>query len=293
MKELYKERVAQPAEGYLYEVPSKVRNQIIMMLAREFDDIGSDYTKRFFEDVWWRLSERLGTTLPGLDDKNFMTGVMAAIGNRASTEVVLSAVELVCRRSQGYLDRPPGDPKSNKIIEQVNDYLRRGATGFAYEPTAGEIVRLESQHLHDEVIRPAFLLLQAKDLAGADEEFRKAHEHLRAGRTKEATNEALKTVESVMKTLCQRRNLDYSSVRGAKDLTKILIDNGVVSAQLDSYLSGLKAVLESGLPSLRNKRAGHGQGPEVVEMATHEAGFAVHLAGATVLFLVQAEESSR
>jgi hypothetical protein len=293
MKELFEERVHPPVGEFVYLVPRRVRMQVVLLLTRKFDDVGVEYRNEFFEDVWWHLSERLGTTLPGLDDKNLMMGVFAVINKHPNPDVVLSAIELICRRTQGRLDRAPETSESNDVIDEINDYLRRSSVGYVFNPTASEIVRIESQHLNETLVAPTFLLLQQPDLAGADHEYKKAHGHLRAGLTKEATNEALKAVESAMKTICTRRSIDYSSARGTKDLLRLLIDNGVAPASLDSYLTGLRSALESGLPTLRNKRAGHGQGPEIQDMTMNEASLAVNLAGATLLFLVRAEEESR
>jgi hypothetical protein len=40
----------------------------------------------------------------------------------------------------------------------------------------------------------------------------------------------------------------------------------------------------------RNKRSGHGQGPKPVEVPDHIAGYVLHMAAATIVFLVQADD---
>lgn len=69
---------------------------------------------------------------------------MAAIA-KSKPAIALSAIELVCRRSQGRLDRDPEDVGSNEIVDHVNEYLRSGNVPYAYDPQAGTLVPLNAK----------------------------------------------------------------------------------------------------------------------------------------------------
>ena len=72
-----------------------------------------------------------------------------------------------------------------------------------------------------------------------------------------------------------------------------MFDNGVLPLSLDSHMNGFRAALESGLPTVRNKGSGHGQGPEVVEMPEPWARHALHLAAANIVLLVDSHFADR
>jgi hypothetical protein len=79
-----------------------------------------------------------------------------------------------------------------------------------------------------------------------------------------------------------------ASNAGAKELVKVLLDRDLIPAELQSHFSALRAAMESGLPTLRNKTSGHGQGPEPRYLPPHFAAYALHLAAADIVFLVEA-----
>ena len=54
-------------------------------------------------------------------------------------------------------------------------------------------------------VKPALNFLSQPFLKGAQHEFLRAHEHYRAGRSKEALNESLKAFESTLKSVCVKR----------------------------------------------------------------------------------------
>jgi hypothetical protein len=47
-------------------------------------------------------------------------------------------------------------------------------------------------------------------------------------------------------------------------------------------------LLEGGLPTVRNKNAGHGQGPTPVSVPDYLVAYALHMAAANIVLLIQA-----
>jgi diphthamide synthase (EF-2-diphthine--ammonia ligase) len=74
----------------------------------------------------------------------------------------------------------------------------------------GTIGTRQSELIHTGAVKPALALLHGKEFAGAQEEFLKAHEHYRQGKSKEALAECLKAFESVMKVICIKRKWAHS-----------------------------------------------------------------------------------
>ena len=90
-----------------------------------------------------------------------------------------------------------------------------------------------------------------------------------------------------MKAICAARNWKHSPIATAKQLMDIIFDKGLIPAVLESHFSGLRAAMESGLPTLRNKTSGHGQRPSPVEWPNHFVACALHLTAANIVFLLE------
>ena len=212
-----------------------------------------------------------------------------------TTEKSLDVIELSFRvidhstRTNNYLGKidPSGD--ADRAIEELNSRFKEHGIGYCF--TDDQIIRIDSEFVHSEVVRPALRILDRKEYAGAQEEFLRAHEHYRAGRTKEALNECLKSLESVMKSICNRRGWGYDQGAGANKLIGICFDNGIVPPFWQTQFAALRSLLEGGVPTARNKLGGHGQGAAPQPVPDHIAGYVLHMTAAAVVFLAEAEAS--
>jgi len=175
---------------------------------------------------------------------------------------------------------------ADDAIEELNDRFRQHNVGYQY--LGGELVRVDSQYVHAEVVRPAFSLLQEERFHGASEEFLSAHEHYRKAEYKEAIVDALKAFESTMKSICEARKWPYPAGASAKPLIEIMFVKGLIPNYLQSHFGGLRATLESGVPTVRDKTSGHGQGPQPVNVPPHFAAYILHLTASNIVFLVEA-----
>lgn len=57
---------------------------------------------------------------------------------------------------------------------------------------------------------------------------------------------------------------------------------------MQSHLGAVQAALTSAIPTVRNKMGGHGQGAQLVQVPAYYAGYLLHEAAATILFLMNA-----
>lgn len=212
-------------------------------------------------------------------------------------ECVLDAVELSFRaidsltRDYRYLNRHDAVRIADDAIEELNSRFQEHGVGYQF--VGGEIVRVDSEFLHSEAVKPALSVLRRKEFAGAQDEFLNAHEHYRHGNNKEALNEGLKCLESVMKAICDKHKWPYAKSATAKQLLQVCFDNGLIPDFWQSHFSSLRSLLESGVPTGRNKLGGHGQGASPTTVPRHLVAYVLHMTAATVLFLSEADTNTR
>jgi hypothetical protein len=178
---------------------------------------------------------------------------------------------------------------ADDAIAEFNGRCKEHGLGYSF--VLGQIVRVDSQYVHAEAVVPALTLLHTVDFKGPSDEFMKAHEHFRKGRHKEAIVEALKAFESTMKAICDRERWAYASTATAKDLIQILFNKNLIPISLQAQFASLRSLLESGVPTVRNKTSGHGQGIDPIDVPEHLAAYALHLTAANIVFLVTAHKA--
>jgi hypothetical protein len=123
-------------------------------------------------------------------------------------ERALDVVELCFKLIGDLPSRPPQYSSKNRAdvtsmaedaIMELNARFKEHGVGYQFE--SGQIIRVDSQFIHNEAVKPALHVLRDKEFKGANEEFLNAHEHYRHGRYKESLVEALKAFESTMKII--------------------------------------------------------------------------------------------
>jgi len=60
---------------------------------------------------------------------------------------------------------------------------------------------------------------------------------------------------------------------------------------IQSHIGGVRAALESGIPTVRNRLSGHGQGAQVVNVPEHYASYMLHLTATTIQYLVESQKA--
>ncbi len=175
--------------------------------------------------------------------------------------------------------------KVDEAITELN--FRFKQHGLGYEFVNGEIVRIDNTIIHKDVIKPALRLIYDEGFSGAEEEIRRAFEYRRKSDNKNAILEAEKAFESTMKTICDKKWYVYDKAKDtAQKLIKILESNNFYPTYMSAYLTNLRTTLETGLPVIRNKNAGHGQGSLVVNISDEFAEYALNLAATNIVLLV-------
>jgi hypothetical protein len=188
----------------------------------------------------------------------------------------------IIRESYEYKSSTIRKLEPDDAISELNTRFKEHGLGYAYE--AGFIIKMDSTYMHQELTVPALQILHEDRYSGAMSEFLKAHEHYRHGRNQEAINEALKAFESVLKTICERKKWPFKATDTAKNLIEICFDNGLVPQFLKSEMGSLRGLLESGLPTIRNRTSAHGQGSEPKPVDESLTKYCLNIAASNIRF---------
>ena len=120
-------------------------------------------------------------------------------------------------------------------------------------------VRILNTYIRKSLSQHSFILNE-KEFRGARDEFLEAHKHYLQKDYKAALNDCLKSFESVMISICDERKWNYPKGANAKALIDVCFKNNLIPSHWQSQFSALRSLLESGVPTGRNRISGHGQG---------------------------------
>ncbi|MDD2328701.1 MAG: hypothetical protein PHZ13_10380 [bacterium] len=288
---------------YVYDnLPQPLRVQIVHIWTDTLGK-GEQYwdgqVKQSYEFIVNTLCREYGLfKLPGAKDygdREYITELANFFLQVDDVEKALDAIELSFRvidrltRSWEYLRRNDASERADQAISELNSRLKEHGVGFQF--VEGEIVRVDSELLHVEAVKPALRLLNEKDYQGAQQEFLSAYEHYRHGKNKEALNDCLKAFESTMKAICDKRKWSYQPNATAKALIQVCFDNNLVPSFWQQQLSSLRSMLESSIPTGRNKLSGHGQGAVPTSVPEYLVAYMLHMTASTLVFLTNAEKN--
>jgi len=284
---------------YVYtQIPQPLRVQIVHILNELFSGpipYGGTGLLEPFERIEHFLCREYGLFRFPFESNRADERVMNYLLKEPNHERVLDLVEVSfsfiasLRRSNLEWQYRVPQGKFDAAIDELNGRFREHGIGYQYEE--GRIMRVDSQLIHSEIVKPALSLLAAQEYAGANAEFLKAFEHYRKGNTKESLNECLKAFESTMKAICTKHKWPIKETDPAKRLIEVCLENGLIPQEIQSHFGGLRATLESGIPTLRNRMGAHGQGVQVTDVPLHVASYMLHLTATTMQFLVESEKA--
>jgi hypothetical protein len=293
-----------------YDLPEPFRVQVMHLW---HDALGSwrndDYylagAVRHPPNIWWQELYKSFIREKGLvrlvdrhgDPCSHFREYLAA----AATEDALDVIEHVFRFVERHLatmdqiDREHwrlADPRA--VIDELNGRFREH--GIGYQFAGGEIVRLDSQYLYAEAVKPALELLHGagKAFSGPLEEFMGAHERYRKGEDKDAIAWALKAFESTLKAVCTARRWPFDPQKDtASRLVQIVFDNHLLPPWAQGQFTALRSLLEAGVPTVRNRTSGHGQGPSPVSVPPHLTRYALNMTASNIVFLIESHNAAR
>jgi len=308
--ELYSKRnkAKKDHDVYEYEVlPNAFRVQVTYILNDLFGERGEKlYEIMRIENIYKNLVEWLARDFGVFylhetyrhDIYNYKSEFINGFLSEKNVLKAIDYIELACRfannisKDEKYaynVERYSFDEITNNAIEELNYRFNEHSLGYQF--VEGQIIRRDNTFTHSEIIKPSLEILSRKRFKGASVEFHKAHEHYRKGKYHEALNECLKAFESTMRIICDKQKWTVKSNATASTLIKVCFEKQLIPAFWESKFTSLRTLLESGVPTARNKLSGHGAGAEEKEIPRYIVEYALNMTASTILFLVEAEEN--
>lgn len=289
---------------YTYDnLPSALRVQIVHIWTDalggdenyyQYDKVKSAY--KFIVDT---LCREYGLfklpTAEDYSDRMYFKELANFLLQEKNIEKIIDVIELSFRvvnhftREYSYMHTHNGSERADEAITELNSRFKEHGIGFQF--IENEIIRIDSELLHIEAVKPALKLLNQKNYQGAQQEFLSAYEHYRHGKNKEALNDCLKAFESTMKAICDKHKWTYQNNATAKTLIQVCFDHDLVPSFWQQQFSSLRSMLESSIPTGRNKLSGHGQGSTPVAVPNYLVAYMLHMTASTLVFLTTAEEN--
>ncbi|PML91933.1 STM4504/CBY_0614 family protein [Vibrio breoganii] len=303
--ELYSMRnKAKYPDVYQYERASrKLRTQVAQILVATIGNkIGYDYQKTPSQEVYEIIFDILKRAYGEDELAGHYSGSSHWLhkyltGDYLDIEEFLDVVELTCDVIDKHVRPRWARFKNNDnvfqnpddALEEINERMKRD--GFGYEFTDGIIVRIDEQYIHAEAVKPALCILQ--NYEAPRQEFLEAHEHYRHRNFKECLMNCGRAFEGMMKIICDKEGWEYNPKKaGASNLIALCKDKGLFETHTQEHLNGLAKTLESGVPPIRNEKAGHAK-PEPIEVSEHITKYTLHLTAVNLVFLNDCYEAMK
>lgn len=306
--ELYSKRQKRANGGFpdvfqYGDIPNNVRTQVVLIIGEIFGGkiaaINDSQARAAYTYIVETLRKEYGafhlSEVAGFKRSTNISEELSDFLGHANVENFLDTVELTfdyaysrIRGSSSYLRRPNNKGIVDGALAELN--LRCKEAGVGYQFVDGQIIRVDSELIHKEAVKPALRLLNTNEYAGPHEEFINAYEHYKAGKNKEALNDCLKAFESTMKAICDKRGWIYKPTDTAKTLIDVCLVNGLVPTFWQNQFTSLRMLLESSVPTGRNKLSGHGQGKTPQTVPDYLTAYMLHMTASTLVFLTTAEK---
>ncbi len=296
-----KELRGEVVDVYFYDkIPSELRVQVVHLIR---DTIGKDISQSFYSDnnpykpyelIHESLCREYGvfTLGHGKYDQSAEECIINFLLETRDIEKGIDVIELCFRYIQNVIGENVNRYKhyfqtnlnSVEAIGELNYRFKEHGFGFQFDE---EMIRVNSTYIHSAIVKPTIHLLSSGKFDGANEEFLKAHEHYRHSRNKECLNECLKAFESTMKIICTEKGWTFNPTDTANKLVQICFQNNLVPTFTQNQFSSLQNLLVSGIPTIRNKLGGHGQGQTPQKVDDEMTRYALNLTGTNIIFIVE------
>lgn len=289
---------------YAYDTfPDTFRMQLSFMIRELLGDArdyqSSNQPQRTYDRIVSALRKEYGLAyIGGANRGSEFTELHVFLLEEPDVERCLDAVELCYGYGAGrardpfYLtNRATASEHVGACIAELNERFKEA--GLGYELIGEKIIRVDSQLIHSEIVKPSIGFLNANGFEGARDEFMGAYEHYRHGNHEEALVDALKSFESTMKVILTANGKPYGAGDTASKLILACRDAELMPAYNEAQLQALVNVLTSGIPTLRNKNGGHGQGEAVRTVEPEIVAYGLHLTASAVVMLAGLESKRR
>ena len=249
-------------------------------LEEKFDRWHESNLRNNYEQIYELLCQEYGALSLGNSDDP-CEAVRSFLIETSDTEKAIDVMEVSFRFMERYINAHSEDTQkylTRAAISELNHRFLEHGVGYQYE--SGQIIRIDSQFIHAEIVRPALHLLSASIFKSANDEFLRALQSFQKQEWGNCVTRCANSLESVMKIVCKEKGWEENpdKLRAAR-LLRIVVEN----SNLDPYYVKL---LE--LPHIiRNEKGGvHGTSEIPTVLPEHIAQFVVNMTASSILLLV-------
>lgn len=304
-----KEGLESPPSGLRYDLPQEFRNQVWhiwndsigyvqnvtrSILGDRFGLEDQDQTCKWYAKINRLLCDEWGVLgFPGSSPCDALFRAFSTAETDKALDVIEASFIGIAAAQQDRDFQIYVRPRiqATDAVKKLNQRFQEHAIGYRLDH--GQIIRLDSEYLHTETTEQAFRLLLQHGFEGALAEFQLAHKQYRDGpeHYDDSLTNCLKSLESTLKTICNRRNWTYGAGDTVSKLLDLVFARKLIPGYLQSHFTSLRATLESGLPTIRNREGGHGSGEKPNDVPEYLAAYQLHLTASAIVFLIRANES--
>lgn len=296
MFELYSRRnrnIEDDPDVYEYDLLNeKLRTQLYIA----FEDVMDEFNlilidNTIFEGLYKRVKKEFGVfslktryeKFPKADFKEFWM-TCDSIDFIDITDLTIGYISNIASVRKAHYYSDDFQTIALKMNMEMNHRMKQHNLG--YEIINDKLIRIDNKLMHANIVKPVLYFLQQEEFKGVEDEIYDAFDYLKDNDYKNTVLYASKAFESMMKTICKLKMYTYNNDKDtAKELINILVKNKYIPQYSQNHLHAVQNTLESGLPVLRNKTGGHGQGDAIVQLPTEFANYALNLACTNILFL--------
>jgi len=291
-----REACPQSHDVYTYDdIPQKVRVQIVQILSDaigpfDIHNYAAPPGRPVYDDIVRIMRREKGVfelydSYERLDQELFNW-----LLNEKEIDHLLDGIEYSFWKVDTYISPRSYDFKDysritpTQAIKELNARLQEASVGYQFE--SGDIVKVDSQILHSEVVVPALRLISDPIYAAVDREYREAHSNFRSGDFETCLVECAKAFESTLKVIGEARKWPIKNTDPASKLLTAAFAANFIPEWMQAEFNSLRSLLESSVPTVRNKMGGHGAGTTIRQVSKELAAFQIHQTAACIVFLI-------
>lgn len=295
----YSKRNKEQSDVFVYDLNDKIKVQVVHIWTNYFHQLSDDLRAEIWQKLHSAICEEFGKkTLLSDDLRRFYDSyrVESYFEKTATLEECLDIIEFVFKyiskiaeyyqaRYYTHLNlQYPGE----KAISDLNTRFLENNIGYEFQQN--KIIRIDNNLLHQEIMIPVFNFITSQTFKNVNDEFLSAHVHYRHTRNKECLADCSKALETTMKIICSENGWPYKQQDTSKTLIDICFAHKLIPDYLQTQFSSLRAIIESGIPTLRNKLGGHGQGTQKIIVPDHFVSYMLFMTATTIKFLISCQK---
>lgn len=290
-------------EVYTYDdIPMKLRVQFVHLMV---DAVGEQHNRDYrlsaggvYDDLVRIMRKEKGVLrLSSKHPRNSQDEFSMWIFEEEDTDLLLDGMETTLRAIDVYVRENYRASFSSWSKAAPDDAIaefnaRFQEEGVGYEFLSGSLIQISDRLTHQEATIPALHLLSDPAFASANAEFLTAHDAYRRGDYESSIVECGKSFESVLKIIGGKLGWNIKESDPAKKLLDAAYAANFIPTYMQTEFTGLRSILEGGVPVVRNQMGGHGKGNSKRKVPKHLASFQMNQAASAIVFLVEQYKAS-